>query len=802
MVKFKNIRKVTLLSVAGIGLAGATIARERINFDEDWTFHLGDVPGAEASGFKDGEWRSLALPHDWSVEAEFSQDNAGRNAWLPGGTGWYRKEFLVPAEYSGKHVELQFDGVYRHAEVWVNGKSLGVQYDGYTSFYCDITKHLRFGEENTIAVRVDNSDVPNCRWYSGSGIYRHVWLTKTDPLHVANWGTYITTPEVSGDKAVVNIRTEIENSGRKAGFELETTLFNGSGKEVAKITTKAMVSKSKTVEQTATIKSPELWSVDAPNLYSAISRVKAGGKVVDEYRSTFGIRTLRFDAEKGFFLNGQNMKMKGVCLHHEMGTVGAAVPVRMWERRLAALKDLGCNAIRTAHNPMAPEFMDLCDRMGFLVMDEFVDKWEHQIRPNADPLNDPAFAEPHFPQEWEKNFTGTIRRDRNHPSVIIWSVGNENHPAGSDKQNEGLERYCNFVRSMDPTRPVISGMERGKDMKPEWKVNDILKSCAHMDLIGMNYGEQWVKRIGQRNPGKPFVSTESYVYFNSSETKRFALIEKSPWIDVLESDHNMGLFLWVGARYLGEVSKKKAWPRIHGGSSALLDMASFKTINGSMYEAFWSEQPVVSLAVYDGAPGERKGFSGWGSPERKRHWNLTADEKVDLVSYTNCDSVELYLNGRKLGTQKLSDFPNWIMNWRKITYEPGTLRAVGIRDGKAVCEDRLITAGAPVSIQLTADAETVASKGVVHVEVRLYDKLGNRVNHEEVELEFSVEGGMILGLDNGVMTAESSFLEKKVRQTNEGRCLCIVRAGESTGKLKLTVKAKGLSSSAVVVDVE
>ncbi|MDF7823887.1 glycoside hydrolase family 2 TIM barrel-domain containing protein [Pontiellaceae bacterium B12227] len=789
------MRSVFLTIALVLCSAPVLSARERINFSNDWKFCLGDPAAAETIQFSDAGWRRLNLPHDWSVEFDFSKDNAGRNAWLPGGIGWYRKSFDIPAEDHGQRFELQFDGAYRHTEVWVNGRSLGIQYDGYTSFYFDITSHIRFGKKNTIAVRVDNSDTPNCRWFSGSGIYRHVWLTKTAPIHVENWGTFITTPEITKDTATVKIVTEVK--GSTDACKLETVLLNAQGDEVAKIVSAG----ADVVEQTALVESPRLWSVDDPYLYSMISRVKVGDKVMDEYQTPFGIRSIRFDGEKGFFLNGENMKLKGVCLHHDMGTVGAAVPLRMWERRLQYLKDLGCNAIRTAHNPMAPEFMDLCDRMGFLVMDEFVDKWEHQIRPNADPLNDPKFAEPNFSKEWKKNFEQTIRRDRNHPSVIIWSVGNENYPAGSEKQSEGLERYCNFVRSIDPTRPVVSGMERGKDKDPSEKVDDILRSTQHMDLIGMNYGEQWVKRIGHRKPGKAFVSTESYVYYNSTEYKRWDLVEKSPWFDVLENDFNTGLFLWSGTRYLGEVSKSKAWPRIHGGSSALLDMASFKSINGYFYESLWSDRPVVSVAVYD-EKTPPKPFRGWGSPERRMNWNFKNGESLNLVTFTNCEFVELYLNGRRIGTQKLSDFPNRIMNWYDIDYEPGVLKVVGLRDGKAVCEHQLVTAGAPARLQLKADAKTVEPNGIVHVEVQVQDAVGNPVRHQESVLSFEVDGAEVLGLDHGVMTAELSFLEKRVRPTNEGRCLCILRAGTQPGQIELQVKAEGLEATTLIVEVK
>ncbi|MDZ8120544.1 glycoside hydrolase family 2 TIM barrel-domain containing protein [Pontiella agarivorans] len=777
-----------------------SVHAERLNFSSDWKFSLNDPAGAKRADFDDSGWRTLDVPHDWSVEFAFSQENPGRNAWLPGGIAWYRKTVDVPAEDAGKVFEIQFDGVYRHAEVYVNGAFVGRQFDGYTSFYFDITEFVRPGQENVVAVRVDNHDVPNCRWYSGSGIYRQVWLTKKTPVHVKNWGTYITTPEITDRSAEVSVKTELANKGRAETFELETVVFDPAGREVARAVSSGKITSEFEAKQSLTVENPQRWSVDSPLLYSTESRVKVGGKTVDVYRSTFGIRSFRFDGKKGFFLNGKNMKLKGVCLHHDMGTVGAAVPLEMWERRLRNLKALGCNAIRTAHNPMAPEFMDLCDRMGFLVMDEFVDKWEHHIRPNADPLNDPKFAEPNFRKEWKKNFEQTIRRDRNHPSVIIWSVGNENYPAGSEKQNQGLKEYCNFVRTIDPTRPVVSGMERGLDKDPSEKVDDILESTQYMDLIGMNYGEQWVKRIGHRNPGKAFVSTESYVYYNSTEFKRWDLVERSPWFDVLENEFNAGLFLWSGTRYLGEVSKSKDWPRINGGSSALLDMASFKTVNGYFYEALWSDRPTVSIAVYD----EMKpieSFRCWGSPARRMIWNFKNGESLNLVTFTNCEFVELYLNGRKIGKQKLSDFSNRIMNWYDIEFEPGELKAVGINNGKPVCEFSLQTAGEPARIKATADRETIRPGGVVQVEVQLTDEAGVPVKHDDRLLSFSVRGGEVLGLDFGTMGAEDHFTEKKHRRTDEGRCLAIVKGG-SAEAVQIRIESKGLAPVELQIPVE
>lgn len=573
-------------------------------------------------------------------------------------------------------------------------------------------------------------------------------------------------------------------------------LYDPQGKEVGRSESNTTVGANQqtVVSQTLTVAAPVLWSTESPNLYSAVSRVKVGDKVVDEYPGSFGIRDIRFDAQQGFFLNGKNMKLKGVCLHHEAGVLGAAVPDAVWQRRLKNLRSIGCNAIRTAHNPVAPEFLDLCDRLGFLVMDEFVDKWVHKVRPNADPLIDPAFAEPHFEIEWEKNFRETIRRDRNHPSVIIWSVGNENNPPGEEEENRRTKLYRDFVRSIDTTRPVVSGMERGKDKLPSEKVDDILETCEFMDLIAMNYGEQWVRRIANRNPGKPFVSTESYTYFNSTEEKRFANLERSPWIDVIENDSNMGLFLWVGIDYLGEVSGRHfRWPAI-GVDCGLFDYAGFRKPSSYLYESFWSDEPMVYLAVYTSDPDDFSDSGRWGWPPMNETWNLPEGSDVNLACYSNCDFVELFLNGRKLGTQRMADFKSQIMKWRKIDYQPGTLRAVGIRDGQAACEFELHTTGPPERIEFTADAETLKTGGTAHLEVSVLDADGNRVTDQEVELNFQVEGGgEVLGLDNGDVHSHHHALVKDRCPTHEGRCLAIVRAGDFPGTFAVTVSAKGIS---------
>ncbi|WP_298365835.1 glycoside hydrolase family 2 TIM barrel-domain containing protein [uncultured Lutibacter sp.] len=808
----KNIKLIQFVIIAffSINLIGQNTidvqTRKKENFNKNWKFKLDEKATYSASDFDDTNWRELNLPHDWSVEAEFSENNSGRNAWLPGGIGWYRKSFSLAEIDKNKHIEIQFDGVYRHSQIWVNGKHVGIQYDGYTSFYFDITPFVHFDKENVIVVKVDNSVQPNCRWYSGSGIYRNVWLTVTDPLHVKNWGTYITTPQVLKEKAVVNIKTTLENFRKlPSNAIISTEIFNSEGKKITSNSTeiKADLLKDYEINQNLEINAPKLWSVASPTMYTAITNVVVDGNVVDDYKSTFGIRTIQFDAEKGFFLNGENMKMKGVCLHHDAGVLGAAVPIEVWQRRLKTLKEMGCNAIRTAHNPTAPEFMDLCDEMGFLVMDEFVDKWTNHgdsYMKKNDPnnfFNPQGFADPYFEMEWEKNYSETVKRDRNHPSVIIWSVGNENHSPGSIQQNVGLKKYTSFVRSLDPTRPVISGMERGKDDNPHEKVSDIIESCLYMDLIALNYGEQWCKEIGKRKPGKPYVSTESYVYFNSSPEKRFPNIERSPWLDVLDSEHNMGLFLWAGIDYLGE---SKNFPRL-GTDCALMDMAGFRKERSYLYEAFWSDKPMVRIAVYEGDADDFSTSGRWGTPPMNENWNLEKGKTYDLVTYTNCESVNLYLNGKKIGNKKLADFSNFIMKWRKIKYQPGILKAKGVIEGKEVCEFKLKTSGKAHRIDIEVGNEEVSKDGVVQFEVNIVDRQGNLV-YDSSLLNFKIEGGKILGLSNGNMDDLTSFNNKIERKVSKGRLLVIAKANSNTNTLKLSVQSEKLKQKSYLIEVK
>ncbi|NMH86802.1 glycoside hydrolase family 2 TIM barrel-domain containing protein [Flavivirga algicola] len=772
-------------------------ARITKNFNKEWKFQLSDSIAYNAIDFDDSEWRILDVPHDWSIEFDYNESNSGRNAWLPGGVGWYRKTIIIPKEQSNKEFKIEFDGVYKNATLWVNDHYVGNQHDGYTSFYYNITPFINFGGKNTFALKVDNSIQPNCRWYSGSGVYRSVRLTITNKLAIEQWGTFITTPKVLSNQAEVLIQTTLRNYANASNLILETTIYNADGEQVGIVRTNAFIDRktSKTVNQTINIENPILWSTENPELYISKSKVIVNNKTVDNYETTFGIRTIDFDAKKGFFLNGENLKLKGVCLHNDGGILGTAVPIEIWKRRLDNLKEIGCNAIRAAHNPPSPEFLDLCDTMGFLVMNEFVDKW------NADKTNEKkgkglnnffnpnGFGDPYFEFEWQKNYKSTVLRDRNHPSVIMWSVGNENYPPEAEEQVQGLRKYTSYVRSLDSTRPVVSGMERGRDIPVNDKIDAIINTCSEMDLIALNYGEQWCKEIGKRNLEMPYVSTESYRYFNSSPEKRFANIERSPWIDVLENDHNIGLFLWVGIDYLGE---SKKYPKL-GSTSGLLDIAGFKKTESYLYQAFWSEKPMVSIAVYEGDANDFSTSGRWGWPPIYEAWNFKKGEKKDLVTYTNCESVNLYLNNKLIGNKKLSDFPNWIMKWQDTAFEEGTLKAVGIINGKEVCEFELKTTGEPYKINLKPYNKHINSGDIVQIEVSILDKKNVLVTHQPVDLYFKIEGDAeILGLSNGDMYDDTSASNIETRKTKQGACLVILKMGQVMDGAKLTVTSKDL----------
>jgi beta-galactosidase len=778
--------------------------RQQFDFDAGWKFSPGDVQGAEATAFDDSQWRQLDLPHDWSIEGPYSQNapTGGGGGYLPTGVGWYRKHFTPPQSAAGRTVWVEFDGVYENSSVWLNGKLLGTRPFGYISFPYDLTPHLASGA-NVLTVRVDNSRQPNSRWYSGSGIYRHVRLVVANSIHIAHWGIYVTTPEVSADSATVNVRTLI--AGSNATATIRQTLLDAEGKEVAKIESKLEDAAS---GQAMKVSSPSLWSVETPVLYSLRTTLLVDGAVADEVTTPIGIRKIEYDVDRGFLLNGKRVKMNGVCLHHDGGCVGAAVPIGVWQRRLAALKAMGCNAIRTSHNPPAPEFLDLCDRMGFLVMDEAFDEWK---------IGKTRFGYNQYFDEWaEKDLTAMLHRDRNHPSVVMWSVGNEirEQPrAGGEELSRKLVAICH---KEDPTRPATLGCD---NIAADGGATT-LPFLESLDIVGYNYVDRWHERRElyysidrQAHPTWRFVGTEStpvrglrgsYLLGNDPATVRpnytTGMIQAEQlWKFVATRDYVIGDFMWTGIDYLGETR----WPSRLAGSG-VLDLCGFPKDSYYFYQSQWTQESMVFI------------FPHWNWPGRE-------GQVIPVLAYSNCDAVELFLNGKSLGEKRL-EFPRqgtsggWNsyarprvnattadlhLSW-DVPYAPGVLKAIGRKSGREVCTREVRTAGAPATIRLSADPNTIQANGsdVVHVKVEILDANGVLVPTADNLVQFTIEGqGRLIGVDNGNPTDRDSYQVPQRRAYN-GLCLAIVQALRQEGRIRIKAQTEGLKAASVEVEAK
>jgi beta-galactosidase len=811
--------------------------RQISDFTEGWKFFLGDDPSAKNKQYNDFQWRTLNLPHDWSIEADFSADNPASpgSGALPGGTGWYRKEFMVDKSFENKNIYIDFDGIYRNSQVWINGQLLGERPYGYISFRYELTPYIKKGEKNVIAIRVDNSKQPNSRWYSGSGIYRNVWLVAVNPIHVDHWGTCVTTTEVSKQSANVRVATTLKNNtGAKADVELLTTLIDATGKHIAQASNTITIAARNTKEaaQILVVKNPQLWSVQDPYMYKVWTQVKQEGKIIDDYETPIGIRYFSFDSNKGFFLNGEPVKIKGVCNHHDLGCLGAAVNRRAIERQLEILKDMGCNAIRTSHNPPAPELLDLCDKMGFLVMDETFDMWRKKKTPfdySAD-----------FPEWHERDLTDLILRDRNHPSVFIWSIGNEVLEQWSDINADTLDmqqanmllnfanvlskkdedtkdlhvnsvltmKMANMVRELDPSRPVTSG---NNEVNPS---NHIFRSDA-MDVIGFNYHEHaWSKsNFRQQFPCRSLLITESTsalmsrgFYLMPSDSvyiwpQRWDIPFDRPvhqcsaydnchvpwgttheqsWRIVKNNDHIAGTFIWTGFDYLGEPTP--FWWPSRSSYFGIIDLAGFPKDVYYMYQSEWSDKDVLHVFP---------------------HWNWNKGDTVDIWAYYNhADEVELFLNGKSWGRKSKSK-DAFHVGWR-VPYQKGTLKAISYGNGKEILIKEIKTGGDPASIRLTADRQTIAADGkdLSFVEVEALDAEGNVVPTANEFIQFYVEGeGTIVGTDNGDPTDPNS-LKKTARKLFNGKALAVIQSSNKAGIVNLKAKSEKLKSTSIEIKTE
>ena len=811
-----SVRTITLPAVflfaclfSVTAFAGNTSAgpgtRNTENFGRTWHFHLGDLQNGQMPSFDDSRWRLLDVPHDWSIEGKFAEDNpsgVGGGA-LPGGIGWYRKTFTLPESDKEKLAFIEFDGVYRNSEVWINGHYLGKRPYGYSSFEYELTPFLTFGSErNVLAVRVDNSEQPNSRWYSGSGIYRNVWLTTTEKVFVDHWGTFVTTPEVTERAARVTVRTRVRNALQKdQPVTLTTFLVDNNGKEVATAKSNAIVLKDSVHElvQDFTVQNPDVWSVDAPALYNAVTTVECGSRESDRYTTTFGIRSFSFDIANGFSLNGKLLKIVGVCDHHDLGCLGAAINTRALQRQLEILKSMGCNGIRTSHNPPAPELLDLCDRMGFIVMDEAFDMWMKEKTKYDYHLD---FAGWH-----RRDLEDMVLRDRNHPGVFIWSIGNEINEQWDAKDSSGApiaRELAGIIRSLDTTRPITSNCN---DDKPD---NNIIRSGA-LDLIGLSYGHNDYHLFAAKFPGQKLIGSETtsalesrghydmpsdsirrwplrwdkpFVNGNSDNTVSAYDNVSAPWGATHEEglkfvkkyDFVSGMFIWTGFDYLGEPTPYE-WPS-RSSYFGIVDLAGFPKDVYYMYKSEWTKDSVLHILP---------------------HWNWKKDRTIDVWAYTNCDEVELFLNGKSMGVRKKTGDQLHLM-WRLI-YEPGTLKAVG-RKGVEVLIDQVRTAGPAAQVVLEADRKVISADGrdLSFVTVKVLDDQGTLVPDANNLVHFKISGeGRIAGVDNGCETDLEPF-KADYRKAFNGLALVVVQSTEKSGKISLEATSVGLKPSVVVIE--
>ena len=817
----KQKMKMAILTV-WLCFAAATGFGQDINFNDSWLFLNQEAEGAEATAYNDANWRKLDLPHDWAIEGSFDIKYNARTGGLPvAGTGWYRKHFVVPEAAKGKVVRIEFEGAMYDAYVWVNGQLIGNRPYGYIGFEFDISKNLKYdGSENVIAVRLTPKDLSS-RWYPGAGIYRSVWLKIDEPVHVAHWGTFITTPTVTDAKAVVQNETTILNKSQsKSTVELKHEYFSPSGKLVGSVGEKLSIdaNSSKTSGLYCNIENPDRWDLETPNLYKALTTITENGKVTDTYETRFGIRHISYSPE-GFFLNGKKVRFNGVCLHHDNGALGAAVYRRADERKLQIMKDMGVNAIRTSHNPPSRELLELCDEMGLLVMDESFDVWRIAKVENGYNV---------FFDEWsERDIKDMIRRDRNHPSVVMWSIGNEILEQ-NDKKNGWLEaqRLAGFCKELDRTRPTVAGF----NYYPAPFDNNM---AQQVDIAGMNYKPAVYDEVHKNYPDVPIIGSETsscvssrgvyhlplekYEKHASLQVTSYDMIGP-PWAYPPDMEFHflemnpfvMGEFIWTGFDYLGEPTPYSGrdnstnghwnddWPARSSYFGAV-DLCGFPKDRFFLYQSHWTTKPMVHLLP---------------------HWNWKGMEgqEIPVYCYTNCDEAELFLNGKSLGrkvkgkdlTEIMVKFNHYEpktyqskyrLSW-KVPYQAGTLKVVAYKNGKAILEEQITTAGKPAKINLSVDRSEIQADGtdLAYVTVRIEDKDGNFCPMADNLVNFEISGaGKIIAVDNGNAASVEPF-QASYRKAFSGMCLAVIKSEKTAGTIGLTAKSKGLKSSSLQIN--
>lgn len=773
-----------------------SLVREVRDFNQDWKFDLGEQDGASEIGFDDTGWRELSVPHDWSIEGEFSETNPTKPeaGALPAGIAWYRKHFRLPDDYKDKAVWIEFDGVFKNSEVWINGHFLGKRPNGYISFSYDLSPYLRLGEEeNIIAVKVDNSAQPNSRWYTGSGIYRNVRVVATEKLRVDQWGTFVTTPSITKDSASVHLEVTVKNDfDSNKGAKVVSTILDAENKEVARQETETEISGSSSakIDQNFTVTDPKLWDVEDPYLYKVVTEVYYDEQQTDYYETPLGIRFFQFHPEEGFSLNGKPMKILGVNLHHDLGALGAAVNINAIRRQLEIMREMGVNAIRTAHNPPAPELLQLTDEMGFIVQDEAYDMWKKK-------KNDEDYHK-HWDDWHEQDLKDFIRRDRNHPSVLMWSIGNEIREQFDSTGIEITRELVKIVKDLDTTRPVTSALSENIPEK-----NFIFKSGA-LDLLGFNYKHADYENFPEWYPSENIIITESasalatrghydmpsdsLMFWPPAHNAEFdgnhdytvsaydhvaaywGATHEDSWNAVKKYDFISGVFVWAGIDYLGEPIPYPYPAR--SSYLGLVDLAGFPKDTYYMYQSEWSDDPVLHVFP---------------------HWNWEEGQEVDVWAYyNNADEVELFLNGRSLGT-KSKKGEELHISWR-VSFQPGTITAVSRKNGEVVLEKEIHTASEANQVKLSPEKDGVNSDGtdLIFVTVEILDEKGNLVPNADNLVNFEVSGGgKIVGVDNGYQASLEPF-KADYRKAFKGKCLVIIQSNGNKENVNLKATAAGL----------
>ena len=793
-----------LLFVSCSGISEGDFIRKQ-NFNDGWSFHYGDIQPAEAFSLSSAEWTAVDLPHDWSVEMPFARSEGGiAIGQTQGGTAWYRKTFSIPAGNSDKRLQLYFEGVYMESEVWVNGKQISFQPYGYTSFFCDITEACHFGgQENIVAVKVKNEG-KNSRWYAGSGIYRHVWLVSTNKLHLDEWGVFITTETLSENAAKINLAIDVFNDSHNNRESRITVLIKGRhGQTVGEQRTEVglNVAESKTVHSFIEISDPELWSVDSPVLYTANIKLESNGELKDQLSIPFGIRSISFSAEKGFLLNNKPLKLKGGCVHHDNGLLGAVALDRAEERKVELLKANGFNAVRCAHNPPSEKFLEACDRLGILVIDEAFDQWQKQKTPDD---------YHRFFDEWhEKDLVSMILRDRNRPSIIMWSIGNEIQERSDPAGVEIAEQLKSIVRKYDTTRPVTAAINDYWDNPGlDWKASPA--AFEHLDVGGYNYMWWEYENDLQKYPGRVIYGSETTAM---ERAVNWDLVEKYPGI--------IGDFIWTAIDYLGESGIGHAinvkdgeedppqfldWPWFNAWCGDI-DICGNKKPQAALRDVLWNESD-ISMLVHTPVPdGYKERVSYWGWPDEEFSWNWKGHEgkKIDVKVYTRYPSVRLFLNGKLLEERETEkDRIHKYSATFKVSYEPGELRAVGVDSGMEKGAVVLKTTGVPVGVRLVADRQELKNNrnDLSYVQIELIDKDGNIVPDEDVKLDLSISGkGKILAAGNASPVDMESF-RSLTPNTYKGKALAILQPAGGKGEMIFHVKTQQYGEQALSVKIK